>query len=95
MSTLSPALRAHLLVALRAHIRQLRRDGRPVPAEVRDFAGWLSGDAAVRDAQARRRVLAAARSARYRARRKGLPVPLHKPGPAPDRDELDRGARCA
>jgi hypothetical protein len=74
---LSPPLRAHVWVALKAHERQLRNDGRTPPLELVELAEALAPDrdAVTRrdpqpDPAARARQLSAARSARYRARKR-------------------------
>ena len=38
---LSPAVRAHVAVAVRAHVRQLARDGHVVPADLVAFASAM------------------------------------------------------
>jgi hypothetical protein len=79
---LDPATQAHLRVAVRAHIRQLRRNAVPVPAGLLDFIRELEGcNEPSPDPAAQTRVLTAERVRRYRARRRGQDVPKRRPGP--------------
>jgi hypothetical protein len=70
MIDLDPALAAHLKVALASHIRALKRDGIEPPPQLAALVDSLQRDAE-RDAAGRKRRLAAMRSRRYRARRRG------------------------
>jgi hypothetical protein len=84
----------HLRVALRAHIRQLRRDGCPVPGELNDLLARLSpqdrhAPAGGRGAPVTARQRGAARQRRYMARQRGQIVPFVKPGPKPTVTQLD------
>ena len=69
LADLSPVLRVHAGVAIADHIRQLRRDGRPVPPGLPELGHALLRNGE-RNAEDRRREQAAARMRRYRARRK-------------------------
>ena len=60
--------RRHVLAALGRHREQLRRDGLSTPAGLSLFENWLRA-ADERDGVTRRKILAAARSRRYRARK--------------------------
>jgi hypothetical protein len=80
LASLSPALRAHVAVAIRAHIRQLQRDGLAAPDGLAALAAVLWPDDRNLGDE-RGRVLARERMRRWRARRRGEDVPLRKPGP--------------
>jgi hypothetical protein len=64
---IDPALAAHVAVAVRAHCRQLERDGFTPPPGLAVLADQLMTPE--RDAVTRRRALSKARSRRYRARK--------------------------
>jgi hypothetical protein len=84
-------LRPYLAVAVADLVKQLRRNGQPVPAELAALAAalWPERDRhAEPDPAASRRQLAAARSRRWRARQRGEDVPVRRPGPQIDRHEV-------
>jgi len=76
---LSPAERLFVGVALRDLGRSLRRDGRCLPPRLERLAGELLRDASPTPGE-RRRALSAARSRRYRARKRGLAASGTGPG---------------
>jgi hypothetical protein len=61
-------LRRYVGIALQGHIRMLRRNGQPAPEGLEPYVTRLM--APVDDVMTRRKVLQAASSARYRARKK-------------------------
>lgn len=92
---LSEVERVHLAFAIRSHVKWLGNNGAAVPALLHLADLIEPRQRAVRDDPepslsrlVRARSLSAARSARYRARRRGEVVPLRRPGKARDRDGL-------
>lgn len=79
-----PGLAVRVGIALRAYAQDLRRAGVEPPPDVVALAESLQPDrVATRTAEERARELAAARCRRSRARKRGDPVPLRRPGPPP------------
>jgi hypothetical protein len=93
VTPLSPAVRQHVRVALLAYARQLHRDGVTPPPELFSFADEIvNGEITWRDAYrhdpaVRAKILAAERTRRWRARKRGEDVPYRQPG-------QDRQAAC-
>jgi hypothetical protein len=74
---LSPPVRAYAAVAIRAYCREMHRNGQAPPAQLAELAEALmpardgvTGRDPQPDPAARARQLSAARSARYRARKR-------------------------
>lgn len=85
---LSPTLRRHVAYALRERCSQLKQNGLVPPPELIELAEALYPSRSSPDRHAepdpdeRRKALAAGRTARWRARQRGEPVPLRRPGPS-------------
>lgn len=77
----SQAVAAHAAVAIRAHMRGLRRDGMTAPDGLAELADDLLEFASDSDGRARQRRLSRERTHRSRDRKRGLDVPFRKPGP--------------
>lgn len=93
LAVTDPRLARWIATAIRDRAAVWQRNGLAVPPDVLELADLLlpegsSRPSRVRDEAVRRRTLAQARSSRYRARQRGEDVPLRRPGPPVNRDEV-------
>jgi hypothetical protein len=87
---LPDALAPRVAAAVKDACRILARDGHPVPAEWEALAAALQDRHHSVTPHQRAKFLAAARTARWRARKRGGDVPKRRPGPGPRQPAVAR-----